>query len=58
MNDLIIECLMCNKHYEEKPTIVEICPHCGNPDKEKTIYLDKGGSIYQSIKSQMAGGKR
>ena len=55
MNDLIIECLMCNKHYEEKPTIVEICPHCGNPDKEKTIYLDKGGSIYQSIKSRKAG---
>jgi rRNA maturation endonuclease Nob1 len=35
-----VECLECSKTFVEivdQP--IDICPHCGNTDKQKTIYL-------------------
>lgn len=33
-----IECLICMGIYTED---VDVCPHCGNADKQQTIYLQK-----------------
>ncbi len=36
-----VHCLVCDCTYPENamPPIVEACPHCGNSDKNQTVYL-------------------
>ena len=34
-----VQCLECNWVYEEHKIIRDICPQCGNDDKQQTIYL-------------------
>ena len=36
-----IHCLECNSIYSEKEEIVKICPHCGNENMERTVYISK-----------------
>ena len=34
-----IHCLKCDAEYNEQSPIVEVCPKCGNTDKQQTVYL-------------------
>ncbi len=34
-----VECSVCSKTFVEQDKAVDACPHCGNADKTKTIYL-------------------
>ena len=36
---IFVHCLKCNDIYLETDPPVEVCPHCGNPDKQKTVYF-------------------
>ena len=36
---LTVHCLKCDDIYLETDPPVEVCPHCGNPDKQKTVYF-------------------
>jgi hypothetical protein len=38
-----VHCLVCDCTYPENamPPIVEACPHCGNSDKDQTVYLSE-----------------
>ena len=38
-----VHCLVCEFTYPENvmPPIVKACPHCGNSDKNQTVYLSK-----------------
>ena len=49
---MIVECLKCDSHYFEIDQHTDVCPCCGNKDKQKTIYLSEEGSIYKSIIDQ------
>tara|TARA_X000001382_G_scaffold5577_1_gene4669 strand:+ start:1314 stop:1505 length:192 start_codon:yes stop_codon:yes gene_type:complete len=35
-----VHCLSCDDVYWETPKTSEICPTCGNPDKNWTVYLE------------------
>ena len=37
-----VHCLNCDGVYFEQDTMVETCPTCGNRDKMRTVYLQKG----------------
>ena len=45
LNDLnrqynAVHCLECDDTFEEENgTFVDTCPHCGNTDTERTVYL-------------------
>ena len=49
---MIVECLKCDSHYFEIDQHTDVCPCCGNKDKQKTIYLSEEGSMYKSIIEQ------
>ena len=38
-----VHCLVCDCTYPENamPPIVKACPHCGNSDKNQTVYLSE-----------------
>jgi hypothetical protein len=36
-----VHCLVCDCTYPEKMPTVKACPHCGNSDKNQTVYLSK-----------------
>ena len=38
---LTVHCLKCDDIYLETDPPVEVCPNCGNADKQKTVYLEK-----------------
>ena len=45
----IVECLECDNHYGEVSKFIPVCPHCGNNDADKTIYLSEEGDIYKTL---------
>ena len=36
---LTVHCLACDDVYRETDPPIEVCPNCGNKDKERTVYL-------------------
>lgn len=36
---LTVHCLKCDDVYRETEPPIEVCPNCGNKDKEQTVYL-------------------
>ena len=36
---LTVHCLACDDVYRETDPPIEVCPNCGNKDKEQTVYL-------------------
>jgi len=45
----VVECLKCDKHFVEKNKFISICPHCGNDDTKKTIYLSEDSNIRKAF---------
>ena len=33
-----VHCLECDNEFLEQEPIIEVCPHCGNEDKQRTVY--------------------
>lgn len=44
----IVECLVCENHYGQNDKFISTCPHCGNDDTKKTIYLSEESEMLKA----------
>ena len=44
----IVECLICENHYGQNEKFISTCPHCGNDDTKKTIYLSEDSDMLKA----------
>ena len=39
---------MCENHYGQNEKFIATCPHCGNDDTKKTIYLSEDSEMLKA----------